>query len=101
MIYHQGGRAVNPNFLFAWPNARVAIMEPQTLAKQIAQEVSSLICLPFLFLILLERKKERGEKTIRQLVKEQRGLKDRRERYETKRDQAKSIGRKGGGGKEK
>ncbi|RUS85170.1 hypothetical protein EGW08_007074 [Elysia chlorotica] len=36
--YLMGGRAVSPNFLFAWPNARVAIMEPHILAKKVAQE---------------------------------------------------------------
>ncbi|GFO19312.1 methylcrotonoyl-coa carboxylase beta chain, mitochondrial [Plakobranchus ocellatus] len=36
--YIMGGRAVSPNFLFAWPNARVSIMEPQKLAADIAQE---------------------------------------------------------------
>jgi len=36
-----GGRAVNPNFLFAWPNARVAIMEPLKLAHTVALEKST------------------------------------------------------------
>ncbi|XP_012938023.1 methylcrotonoyl-CoA carboxylase beta chain, mitochondrial [Aplysia californica] len=36
-----GGRAVNPNFLFAWPNARVAIMEPTRLAETVARQNDS------------------------------------------------------------
>lgn len=38
--YLMGGRAVSPNFLFAWPNAKVSIMEPEKLARNIAQESS-------------------------------------------------------------
>ncbi|CAL1529546.1 unnamed protein product [Lymnaea stagnalis] len=33
-----GGRAVSPNFLFAWPNAQVALMEPKQLAAAVAQQ---------------------------------------------------------------
>ncbi|KAK3803849.1 hypothetical protein RRG08_029441 [Elysia crispata] len=36
--YLMGGRAVSPNFMFAWPNARIAIMEPHKLAEKVAQE---------------------------------------------------------------
>ncbi|XP_059148388.1 methylcrotonoyl-CoA carboxylase beta chain, mitochondrial-like [Physella acuta] len=36
--YIMGGRAVSPNFLFAWPNARVATMEPTKLARAVAEE---------------------------------------------------------------
>ncbi|KAH9509743.1 hypothetical protein Btru_044411 [Bulinus truncatus] len=33
-----GGKSVSPNFLFAWPNAKVAILEPKQLSKAIAEE---------------------------------------------------------------
>ncbi|XP_041360194.1 biotin-dependent 3-methylcrotonyl-coenzyme A carboxylase beta1 subunit-like isoform X2 [Gigantopelta aegis] len=36
--YVMGGRAVNPNFLFTWPNAVTGMMEPEALAKLITQE---------------------------------------------------------------
>ncbi|BFZ16643.1 hypothetical protein BsWGS_19683 [Bradybaena similaris] len=36
--YLMGGRAVKPSFLFAWPNAHVAIMEPVLLAQAVAQQ---------------------------------------------------------------
>ncbi|XP_046578138.1 probable methylcrotonoyl-CoA carboxylase beta chain, mitochondrial [Haliotis rubra] len=36
--YIMGGRAVSPNFLFTWPNAVTGIMEPKTLASNLAQE---------------------------------------------------------------
>ncbi|CAG5131811.1 unnamed protein product [Candidula unifasciata] len=36
--YLMGGLAVNPSFLFAWPNAHVAIMEPDKLAQAVVHE---------------------------------------------------------------
>uniref|UniRef100_A0A2C9JRG8 methylcrotonoyl-CoA carboxylase n=1 Tax=Biomphalaria glabrata TaxID=6526 RepID=A0A2C9JRG8_BIOGL len=39
--YIMGGKAVSPNFLFAWPNARAAIMEPYHLVQAIASETGA------------------------------------------------------------